>query len=124
MQVPTYLVIVFILYVSDLRTNLISISKITDKGHSVVFNKTNANILDTNGDVLISAKREGGLYYLQKPSHPECKNVVENDVQSPKKNSLHDWLVRMGHLNAQSLREAIKTGTVQGIKVNDINENI
>lgn len=64
------------------------ISKITDTGHNVIFNKTSASVLDSDGHVLISAKREGGLYYLLKPTEPECRNIVKADVKVIKKNSL------------------------------------
>lgn len=36
----------YTLYVLDLCTNLISIRKITDKGHSVRFDRTDAKVID------------------------------------------------------------------------------
>lgn len=112
------------LYVPDLRTNLLSIGKIADKGHDVVFNKTEVKVIDCDGKVLIAGKREGGLYYLHEVCKSECKNVREFDVvRTPKKDSLEDWHIRMGHLNVQSLRQAIRKGSIQGVKVENLNEN-
>ena len=68
------------LYVPDWHTNLVSIRKITDKGHNVLFSKTKAE-------------------------------------------SLEDWHIRMEHLNIQSLCQGIKTGSIQGINFEGIDED-
>ena len=49
------------LYVTDLHTNLVSIGKIADKGHNVLFSKTKAEVINHDGDVLLTAKRENDL---------------------------------------------------------------
>ena len=56
---------------------------------------------------------------------PKCKNIFEVNVTERilKKNSLEDWHIRMGHLNIQSLRQAIKTGSIQGINIEGIDED-
>lgn len=41
------------LYVPDLRTNLISVGKVTDSGHSVIFDKNQAEIVDSGGNILL-----------------------------------------------------------------------
>lgn len=58
------------LFVPDLRTNLISVSKITDKGHTVTFTKTGAHVSDANGTKSMVADRNGDLFYLRESS--EC----------------------------------------------------
>lgn len=107
------------LYVPDLRTNLISVGKITSKGHKVIFSNTKAEVVDCAGKVLLIANREKDLYYVRKSVNPECKNVAESDIkiEVPKKNSLEDWHIKMGHLNIQSLKSAIKSKSIQGINV-------
>lgn len=106
------------LFVPDLRTNLISISRITDAGHNVTFSANRAKVLDRDGNVLIEAIRENGLYYLQCSNNPECK-ISESTVSSrnPKENSIEDWHIRMGHLNIKFLKEAVKSGSVLGINL-------
>lgn len=113
------------LYVPDLRTNLISVSKITDKGHNVIFDKNKAEVIDNSGNVLLTAKRERDLYYFQKIVNPECKKICETNstMRTPKKNSLEDWHIKMGHLNLQSLREATRTGAIRGIKIEGFKED-
>lgn len=48
----------------DLRTNLMSVAKITDKGYKVVFNKHGAEVTRENDDVIMFAKRIGDLYFV------------------------------------------------------------
>ena len=55
-----------VFYVSDLRTNLLSVSKITDRGFEVIFRKKDAIVLDKNKDVLLRADRVGNLYCERK----------------------------------------------------------
>ena len=51
------------LYVPDLCTNLISIAKITDMGHDVIFNGREARVVNHDNDVRLVADRRGNLYY-------------------------------------------------------------
>jgi len=86
------------LYVPDLRTNLMSVSKITDKGYSVIFNQNEGTVIDGRityeGRILFKAPREKDLYYFQ------GENPTANAVESPEnKNQLELWHRRMGHLN-------------------------
>lgn len=111
------------LYVPDLRTNLISVGKITDKGHTVIFDKESAKVFDPDRNVILAAKRINGLYYVPKNAN-ECNKIDEtnSDTKIVKKNSLFDWHIRLGHLNTQSLREAIRSGAIKGACVNDMND--
>jgi len=52
------------LYVPHLHTNLISVSKITDKGFEVLFKRDRAEVLDKNGNVKMTANRMKNLYYI------------------------------------------------------------
>ncbi|CAD6227288.1 GSCOCG00006076001-RA-CDS [Cotesia congregata] len=57
-----------VLYVSDLRTNLLSVAKTTDHDYKVTFWKDKALI--TSGDkVILRAKRRGNLYFIQKDNY-------------------------------------------------------
>lgn len=113
------------LFVPDLRTNLISIGKVTDAGYNVIFRDSEAEVVDRSGNILITAKRESGLYYLHGLNNTQCKNAIELNVTTitPKENSLQDWHFRMGHLNVKVLKEAIKTGSIVGVKMEDSSDD-
>lgn len=49
------------LYVPDLRVNLISIGKITDKGREVIFTDKKAEVVESSGYELLNMKRENEL---------------------------------------------------------------
>jgi len=85
------------LHVPDLRTNLRSVSKITDNGYDVIFKKENATVIDRNGDVKLIAKRRGELCYVYQNSPHECNAASE--LSEKVSNSLRLWHDRLGHLN-------------------------
>lgn len=85
------------LYVPDLRTNLISVAKITDKGHKVIFQDDSAIVVDRQGQVKFTAERKGNLYYIRKDE--ECAVATTGTKFS----ELKRWHERLGHLNVRDL---------------------
>ena len=66
------------LYVPDLRTNLLSVGKIADKGYAVIFMKDDAAVVSGGGDVVLRARRENGLYYFQGETAVESVKMVKS----------------------------------------------
>lgn len=54
------------LFVPDLRTNLISVTKITDRDFEVTFHKEGAVVTDRDGRVRLEAIHRGNLYYVRR----------------------------------------------------------
>lgn len=52
------------LYVSDLRTNLLSVSRMTDKGLKMTFEKDCASVIGDDGTVKLISERFGGLCFV------------------------------------------------------------
>lgn len=98
--------------VSDLRTNLLSVAKMTDRGFEVRFRKDDAIVIDKNCKVHMRAERTGNLYYVRM-SH----NTV-NNVQTSK-NSIDMWHQRLGHINERDLKAMAKNGLVHGLTFGD-----
>lgn len=86
------------LFVPDLRSNLVSVAKITDKGHEVIFCKNSAYIRDECGNKFDIAVRRGDLYVLRE--NPECAEAI---VESKGQSSVKVWHERLGHLNGRAL---------------------
>ncbi|KMQ86259.1 retrovirus-related gag-pol polyprotein [Lasius niger] len=103
------------LHVPDLRTNLLSVGKITENDYNVIFRKDQAKVIDRNGNVKLVAKRRDGLYYVHEDYHHEC-NVIS---ESPKKssNSLITWHNRLGHLNIKDLMDAQRNEIMKGLNL-------
>lgn len=79
--------------------NLLSASKITEKGYTVVFSKNDAQIYDNRGKILVKANKENNLYYLEESTS------VASEI---KLSDLELWHRRFGHLNVKDLK-SLKT---------------
>ena len=53
------------LYVPDLRVNLVSVAKITEKGNKVIFKKDAAIVVGDDGRIQLKANKIGDLYYIR-----------------------------------------------------------
>lgn len=96
------------LFVPELRANLVSVSKITDKSHKVLFQKDSALIMDLEGNIKLKAERRGDLYYIiQGHKATGTAGVVEDKANI----ELLKWHCRMGHLNARDLIQVINQST-------------
>jgi len=62
-----------VLYVLGLRVNLLSISKITDRDLTVIFDRRKVRVVDENGNVKMVAIRKNDLYYVNEKSKYECR---------------------------------------------------
>ncbi|XP_012155337.1 uncharacterized protein LOC105664634 [Ceratitis capitata] len=102
------------LFVPDLRTNLISVAKITDKGHTVAFYKTETFVNDASGKITFIADRRGDLYCLRENS--ECGIVQE------KCSDVFKWHCRLGHLNAKDSFRILRNGVLPSIKFSETEE--
>ena len=107
-----------VLYVPDLRQNLLSVAKITDRNCEVIFDKHQAAVIDSNGNHKLTADRVGDLYYVREIEQKKFQNVCEEPsvAESPLKNS-EMWHRRFGHINAHDLRKAERSGAVSGLNL-------
>lgn len=85
------------LYVRNLRSNLISIAKITDKNYEVLFKKDSAVVRSSHEDVMMVADRKGDLYYVRK--RVGCADTATSGPGD----QLLLWHERLGHLNGKDL---------------------
>ncbi|KMQ89437.1 retrovirus-related pol polyprotein from transposon tnt 1-94 [Lasius niger] len=108
------------LHVPELRMNL-SVSKVTDKGYRVVFDKQKAEVTDQRGHTRLIAKRSGDLYLIEGASPHSCQNAEEETKKSGKStksdNIIRSWHRRIGHLNFRDLVHTSKSGAIRGINV-------
>lgn len=102
-----------VLLVSDLRQNLISVSKITDKGHEVHFRKNEAVIVKNNGEEWLRAKRYGNLYYIN------IEQYQTNKIDSENYSDIDLWHYRMGHLNEHDLKNMSIKDKVHGMNIKE-----
>ncbi|CAA9994673.1 unnamed protein product, partial [Nesidiocoris tenuis] len=90
------------LLVPDLCTNLMSVGKITDQGHTVTFTKTSATIQNQAGRTMMKANRVNGLYYVDEAEHNA--KAATPQAANGKTSILETWHKRFGHLSISDLK--------------------
>lgn len=101
-------------YVPDLRSNLISVAKIIDAGHKVIFDGKRATVRKADGKVLLVANRRGDLYYVRETSKKQARTgIASNDERS----KLQIWHERFGHLNVKDLLEMNRKNAAPGMNL-------
>lgn len=100
------------LLVPDLRSNLLSVSKITNRGLEVIFRKNHAVVRDpkSQNDILF-AKRDQDLYFIDE--RKETATVAE-----VKENDIFTWHKKLGHVNAKDLLALSDPNIAHGIVLN------
>lgn len=102
-----------VFYVSDLRTNLLSVSRMTDHELEVRFRKEDAIVINKNNKVVMRANRIGNLYYVNK-----CNNSA-NNIEVQQESAINEWHKRLGHVNERDLKTMVKNGLVHGLQLKD-----
>lgn len=104
------------LHVPDLRTNLLSVAKIADKGYRISFDSKQATIQDHRGNTKLIVKRQGDLYLLEASTHEP------NIATQRKKSKTQIWHERHGPLNMNDLLRMSRTQAASGLKLRKNNE--
>lgn len=102
-----------VLYIHDLKTNLLSVFEITDQGFEVRFRKSDAIVEDRKDQVLLIADRVENVYFVRKD---EEANRVDTDTFP--KNDAEEWHCKMEHSNNRDLNYIFKNGVLHGINMN------
>lgn len=113
------------LHVPNLRMNLLSVGKITDKGFKVLFEEESAKIINREEKTILKAKRIDGLYYLPEIGH-KYESTMKRRTSSEEAHliSIETWHRRMGHLNIKDLVESHRKGNILGIDIKYSNEDL
>lgn len=104
------------LYVPNLRSNLISVAKITDKNFEVTFKRDSAIVCSSQGDVIMIADRKDDLYYVRESV--ECAETAISKLDD----QLLLWHERLGHLNGKDLVKLVSDGFLPQINVSNVNQ--
>uniref|UniRef100_A0A1Y1MQF0 Endonuclease n=2 Tax=Photinus pyralis TaxID=7054 RepID=A0A1Y1MQF0_PHOPY len=105
-----------VLYVPNLKRNLLSVKKLEMSGIQVVF--MNGLVKFINNNNVIGIGKRNHLYEISfKLDKPECQNV-----DSITNNEFLKWHRRFAHLNFSSLRKLIRNKLVKGLDNVQISE--
>lgn len=113
------------LHVPKLRTNLLSVGKICDRGFKIVFEREKATVVDAKGGIVMKADRDqGGLYCVKTAPHEMSANA-ECYKKSIKKLSLAEiWHRKLGHINYRDLWKCHQDKAVIGLKLDERRDEV
>ncbi|CAH2104034.1 unnamed protein product [Euphydryas editha] len=100
-----------VLCIPNLTTNLLSVSRIVEKGNRVSFNKHGCYIYNAQNDCIGEACLENNMYRL---NIVKSKLILAAAVQT----SSTTWHRRLGHINSNDL-EKMRHGAVEGVIYQD-----
>ncbi|KAG5674318.1 hypothetical protein PVAND_004295 [Polypedilum vanderplanki] len=95
-------------YVPKLATNLLSVSKITQSGNKVIFEKNECRIINGSNELVAKCEVQNGIYKL-------VNEQSLSMLADSKQNALVKWHRRFGHANYRTLVQ-MKNGGVTGMK--------
>ncbi|UYV84616.1 K02A2.6-like, partial [Cordylochernes scorpioides] len=109
-----------VLHVPNLRSNLLSIYELTNKGNTVIFNRDGAKIYNEQDDLIAEAQIQDRMYVMETRSRDEYSEKTEN-VMTTKDDFSNDnislWHRRLNHLNEAYMKEIIQRNVVLGFNV-------
>lgn len=103
-----------VLFVENLKCNLMSIRQLTDKGYKVTFNGDVA-FISKNDKNVFAARRNGQLYLTT--LHIE-RSVFAGiaDMEKLTKASQNLWHFRLGHLNVNDMKKMVNKNMATGLE--------
>lgn len=102
-----------VLYVPQLRRNLLSEGVVTKHGYKIIKKDSDAKIYKGNDLVLCAFLQSNNLYELKMKT---IRNQLCNVVQ---KLDLKTWHERLGHLNVKELQKMCKNNIITGVDLTD-----
>lgn len=108
-----------VLYVPELRSNLLSVPIITEKKYEVKFKGNNAYIIRPDNTVVFSATKRSRIYVIKHIENNEVFNVNDNSELK-----LKLWHERYGHLNYNDLRELFDKRIVRRLDLPSKNQKL
>lgn len=101
-----------VLFVPNLDGGLLSVSKMADKGYSVLFTKNSVEVRNASDTVVALGERRGGLYFLKEPERVAVANIQCHTV-----NCQHTWHRRFGHRDPAVFEKIQKEDLATGMKL-------
>lgn len=105
-----------VLYVPELKTNLLSVSKIIKGGCRVTFNEYGCQIFNPSNELVAEANLINETYLLN-----TCKNKEMQGMLAKTDDDAYLWHQRMGHLNFTNLNKI--PNCTEGVKLSKGAEN-
>jgi len=102
------------MYIPDLRSNLISVSRLLEKGVDAIFSVTDnsVSIKMLSGPIIFSATKKGNLFYVD-VEQDECTAYLSQSMQKPV--DFATWHRHLAHTGTDTLQNIIRNKLVNGM---------
>jgi hypothetical protein len=95
-----------VMYVPDLRSNLLSVGKITDKGSTVIFENNKVYILDKDGKEIMIGQKRNHLYYVREILDKKGETAAAS--MNISRTKIQEWHEKFGHINRTTIKRTCK----------------
>lgn len=99
------------MYLPGLKSNLLSVSRATKSGHEVRFKGTIGKVIDSRGEIVLTAREHNGLFIVNEREHSHKQTFL-----TVRETTTNLWHRRLGHVNFDSLFRMANKNIVNGIK--------
>jgi len=101
----------------QLWSNLISVSKLVEKGMTVTFEGKTARVKRPDGVTVLVAVKRGGLYIVAADNVINGTSKVNTFQTKRKAMTFEVWHRRLGHVGAKTITGMINSGLVDSSEV-------
>lgn len=105
-----------VLFIPQSECNLLSVPRLTQDGHTVVFDRKGCYVLDDMNNEIMRGIRKGSLYTIELPL-AVSKHGLSSIKQNNKSSSIQVWLRKYAHCNTQSIRKLLTHNMVNGLYI-------
>ena len=102
------------LYIPGLRSNLISVSKLVEKGTKVNFDDYKATVRSMDNTIVMTAKQSGHLYAVKTECDPPTVLTTQTKMQAV---PFDTWHRRLGHTAVKTIHEMASKNLVDGMAI-------
>lgn len=99
------------MFLPGLKVNLLSVSRATEGDNTVIFNRNGARIIDSSGNLVLTARNENGLFIVNE----KCVGKFAMMTAADNTTSTELWHRRLGHVNYGSLYRMANKKVVIGM---------
>ncbi|UYV62815.1 hypothetical protein LAZ67_2002020 [Cordylochernes scorpioides] len=112
-----------VLYVPNVRRNLLSVSSMENKGKIVNFANRRAQVFDSENRIVAIAHDENGLYVMKgRVILPNAE--LFNSQKSSQKQTLELWHQRFCHVNNDAVERMAKGELVKGLEISSMDRSL
>ncbi|UYV68970.1 hypothetical protein LAZ67_6001864 [Cordylochernes scorpioides] len=106
-----------VLYVPNVRRNLLSVSKIEENGNRVTFLNMVARVFNPENRIIAEATNVNGLYIVKGKTLNSSKTAFNSERDHFQNNSLRTWHQRLCHIDSNAIEKMAREELVIGLEI-------